>query len=739
MNIRNMRKRNRDSNAHHFFRLIGSKTILYTISFFLLSWLLALNTAISAENPTSPVATSNTRSFKLNKLIKVETVVMQGNRPSFNFYIPIPKNWQVNNLDLNLIFQHSPLLENTSTLTLSVGDVPIDSIFLTKDKQQPIHWNVTIPKEYISPKVTTINLNGWFKIGDKICQDTENKGNWVAISGNSDIVYHYMKSDWTPALVNFPQPFIHLDAPYKDVVTLLLPNRLTDTSFFPYFDFANILAQKASWRGVSFDLIHVNELGQKTLSHPAVLAATADNVDFTAIGQPGLLRLKNRQWVNLDGTVLPENSGFIWLTQYQQQPLLVISSNSTEGLNNTIRTLRSGLMQKMVNNPSFFLVKNKIDLPDNLENRSSITFQDLGYKDNMVFGVGQNALSYQFNLPTQFFGKNNSLNLVYSHSPFLEKIKLSSLSVNLNGVPIGGVELVPDSEGIKTLKLPLPANNLVVGKNNLTINFVLSLASSWCSKDYLAQAWGIIYQNSNLEFSSEDEDILDRPQLKDWPSLMTGNVFVSLPSEEEAYNNKKLINNLINFSSNLKNNTSLALLNHSKFEKSKIASYNTLLFTTAKSHSLFIEDLKKLFKNFLVSLKNTKDPVLTDIDKSVFENAFLESQGIGFARIWEKETDPNTHQMILYGYSPADLNLAVRLLDNGFKRESLSGNLAVSFENGSFTSLSPEDIQSQTESEATMKKVTQITSHLVLYVLATFLALIIIGLILRIFRKKSGD
>ncbi|WP_115711132.1 cellulose biosynthesis cyclic di-GMP-binding regulatory protein BcsB [Legionella sainthelensi] len=739
MNIRKMQKQNRDINAHHFLSLIGSKTILYVISFFLLSGVLALQNAISAENPTTSVTTNNTRSFKLNKLIKVETVVMQGNRPSFNFYIPIPKNWQVNNLDLNLILQYSPLLENISTLTMSVGDVPIDSIFLTKDKQQPIHWNVTIPKELLSSKVTTINLNGWFKIGDKICQDTENKGNWLTISGNSDIVYHYTKSDWQPALLNFPQPFIHLDAPYEDVVTLVLPNQLTDTSFFPYFDFANILAQKASWRGVSFDLIHLNELGNKILSHPAVLAATPDHVDFTTIGQPGLLRLKNQQWVNLDGTVLPGSSGFIWLTQYQQKPLLVISSNSTEGLTNTIRTLRSGLMQKMVNEPSFFLVNNKIALPENLGNQSTITFQDLGYKDNMVFGVGQNALSYQFNLPAQFFGKNNSLNLIYSHSPFLEKIKLSSLSVNLNGVPIGGVELIPDSEDIKTLKLPLPANNLVVGKNNLTINFVLSLASSWCSKDYLDQAWGIIYQNSNLEFSNENEDTLEKPQLKDWPSLMTGNVLVSLPSEVEAYKNEKLVNNLINFSSNLKNNTSLVLLNYSKFEKSKIASYNTLFFSTAKSDSLFLNHLKKLFKNFLLSLKNTKDPVLNDIDKSVFENAFLKNQGIGFARIWEEEANSNIHQMILYGYSPEDLNFAVRLLNNGFKRESLSGDLAVSFQNGSFTSLSPENIQSQTESEATMKKVTQVTSHVVIYVLILFLALIIIGLILRIFRPKSGD
>lgn len=112
----------------------------------------AFFTTLNASTLLSSTDSLIQQTYTLNQISKINTGILEGRKPSYTFYIPIPSQWEVLNIDLNLIIQFSPLLLNSSSLTLMVGDLPIDSIKLDKAVSQPILWRVSIPKALIQKK-----------------------------------------------------------------------------------------------------------------------------------------------------------------------------------------------------------------------------------------------------------------------------------------------------------------------------------------------------------------------------------------------------------------------------------------------------------------------------------------------------------------------------------------------------------------------------------------------------------
>ena len=62
-----------------------------------------------------------------------------------------------------------------------------------------------------------------------------------------------------------------------------------------------------------------------------------------------------------------------------------------------------------------------------------------------------------------------------------------------------------------------------------------------------------------------------------------------------------------------------------------------------------------------------------------------------------------------------ELSLATGLLNDTYKLGLLSGNLAVSFQNGTFTSLSSNEIQEHVQRELAMEHVSRLTINYILY------------------------
>lgn len=668
--------------------------------------------AAFAAKKTLLAGPSSAETFTLNQLSKVDTAVLEGKRPYFTFYIPIPEQWQINSIDLNLVIEFSPLLLNPSSLTLMVGDTPLDSIKLDSSKEQPLLWKITIPKAYISKKITTVRVVGYMKLSNEVCQDIENQANWVTLSGNSSITYNYRNKKTGWSLMEFPYPFIHKDAPFIDKVSFYLPAKIGADDFAPYFKFANLLAKKESWRGVEIDIENIKELPASGPTFPSVIIGTPETVDFSLLGSPEQLQLKNGTWLQNDGMPLSDDKSFIWLRRIGQQPVLIISANSKKGLTAAVESINSNQMHFTVTNPSFFVTQSAPVPAKKVTDKMNISFRDMGYKDKVVFGTGQSQLNYQFNLSAQYSHKPVQLVLNYSHSPFLQKEKASTMSVLINGFPIDGVVLQSDSAQKNVLEIELPQKQLLPGKNTLTITFTLQLSGAFCSRDYLSQAWSTIYDNSHLQFYQSDNP--NRRQIKSYPAIMEGVVVVSLPDKPEGYEDKQLVKNMIDFAMMLDKSSSLKVMD-TKSLKNEIGKYNFVYFSTGITDSPFIDSLKETLTSLVDNLNATSNPILRGIDKSIFINAFQKKQDIGFVSINSIGYQKDFTQLVLYGFTPKELSLALGLLNNTYKLGFLSGNLAVSFQNGTFTSLSSNDIQKNVQREIAMERGSRLTISYILY------------------------
>ena len=679
-----------------------------------------------AEGVVVPVDTTS-QTFTFYDISKLDTVKLTGTNPSYEFYIPIPLHWDANTLDISLIVQFSKILNASSSLTAMVGNTPIDTIKLDSKIEQPILWKFKIPKSYLNKKLITLRLVGDMRISDDICADRDNKGNWVTFSANSSVTYHYQLHLSGLNLAQFPFPFIQKNAPYVDMITLVIPDQLNAKLFGPYFMMANLLSHDASWRGVRFDIKPFSEFIQKPGTHPSILIGKPEHYDFSMFGTPENVTLNAGIW-GIHQTPLSEEDGVIWLTQYKNLPLLVISANKLKGIRSALGSIYSKSMNYLSSSADVFVAQPQKIVEKAWPETKIISFNELGYQDSVVFGSGENQQIYQFNLPHEYANNPVKLILNYSHSPFLQSDRPSSLTVSINDIPIGGTALKPDAAQLNQLEVVLPPEQLKIGQNTLSVMFTLVMQDNVCSRDYLSQVWGTIYANSFLEFHRSNEAV--KNQLKHYSQLTDGTVLLTLPEEEGVYRDVTLLNKMIQFATSFKDAQYLEVVTANDILIRGIE-HDSVSLVTHQDNPLLVARIQETLTKLINSLNTASSAMLKSIDSSIFTHAFNQEQNVGFATIRLSEKNGIYSRLTLYGYSANDLGIVLSLMNNQDKRHSLSGDLVVAFSNGTFTSLSTEEINTLVTTEATVAKMSRLTGILFISLFCVLAILVIVFFIWR--------
>lgn len=677
----------------------------------------------------------NEKTFTLYQISNIDTVVLRGKNSTQTFYIPLPALWNTQSLDLSFMIRFSPIFQSASTLTLTINDIPIDTIKLDSSKEESLNWKVTIPKQYIKNELLTVRIIGYMKISENACQDMENEGNWLTISGNSTVTYHFLKNLSPIDLSKFPYPFIQKDTPFKDKITFILPEKPNFFDVAPYFQLTNIFTRYASWRGVDYQIDSIEALKNGTVQTNALLVGTPETIDFSQFNIHYPLLLSNNRWIENKGRPLANGVGFIFLTPNPKNPtqsLLIISANDWGGINTMIQNLFADRFKYEINKTSFFIAR-PFDLPQTTRIKNSFSLKDLGYNDTVVFGNSQNRIDYQFNLPASLRNDDGLLVLNYSNSPFLDTNSASYLMVQLNDLPINGVKLDPNSAQQDALEVNLPKEKLKPGKNSLSILFDLHLEEQNCSRYYLSRAWGTIYDSSYFTFTKTDT--LEKVQLKYYPYLLSNEILVVLPSDDRVYQNKQFLLELFKFSTTLNTATSLTMSNDAAVTKSEDTHQDLIYLATAGSRPL-LTPLKTIFQDLQKNLNITTNKSLKSIDRAVFKNAFTSDQNVGFAGI-DNSSITNKVRLFLYGYTGEDLTLILSLMNDAYKLNFLSGNLAVAFKNGTYTNLSSSEINEQVHREVEIEKTGEITLKTLLFGGGGLLILIFVVLFIRSTRNKN--
>ncbi len=131
------------------------------------------------------------------------------------------------------------------------------------------------------------------------------------------------------------------------------------------------------------------------------------------------------------------------------------------------------------------------------------SFEFLGYQDVTLRGYQSNGAEYRFELPWGWsLTPDAYLNVHFAHG-FQGQIKLSTLEVQLNDIPINSVPLQETNSTDAWLNVPLPNTPLTTGRN--TLKFLVPYNPERCVDDSDKQIWLTIYQNSWLYLPRETQ------------------------------------------------------------------------------------------------------------------------------------------------------------------------------------------------------------------------------------------
>jgi hypothetical protein len=444
----------------------------------------------------------------LESLNNDQLIALQGLNSSQSLTIPIPKRWRPGDQNwLDFQIKASPLLDATrSSLTISLNNQPILSYNMAQITQTRQH--IRIPGNGLTPGSNSLTLMGTLYLpqdSETNCQNWDDPSRWLTIEPGGILHLSFVRQDLQADLANVPELFFeplekYLPESARRPALFVLPENSTSDDLSSLSTLSYLLGRhtntSADWR-------------PEIVTQPQFNTALAANRDIVFIGNAPA-EFQDKSGTDKDYVAVfssPWGGG--------NSVLIIGDANRQDGYSPAEvfgdRT-RSVLLR---GNLAF------VDHPAPAPRQpfpASLSFEDLGYLDRTVRGIGQHNLIYSLYIPYELQPLLVKLNLGLVHSPDLDMQK-SSFTVYLNGFDVAGIRPSSGNSSGAQITVGLPAKRFKPGINFLRISFDLHLPYSSCERT-LDSVWSTILNNSTVEITYRSQAPI--PSLKHFPLPFSG-------------------------------------------------------------------------------------------------------------------------------------------------------------------------------------------------------------------------
>lgn len=442
---------------------------------------------------------------------------LSGAKPTSAVYIPIPVQMEISQATLNLNVEYSPLLLNTSSLTVQVNGDPVSSLMLTNKNNGKIQWRVDIPTQYVKAgSLAGIRFVGFLRVTDDICADYSNPASWLRVDDNSALVLQYRLLDFAPSLAQFPYPFIAKQSMTPGQALLVVPDQTSGHDLVPALRVASVLGAQATFRGVDVDIASESQLSNDQKKNQNLIFVGVQN-KFAALPNT------SDTLTEKDGLLMMGVSPFS-----DSHALLEVTSASLEGVDIAARMLMQPGNLKIIKGNRWVVTPESLEKENHAIDWKNVTLEELGYKDQAAIGFGASTLSYTLDLPNNKIPKMINMNMLLSHSPF-EKTDNSQVSIAVNGVNQAGVLINESVSEKKDWPISIEDGVLKPGKNIVDFIFDLNTAQYGCATHYDFRNWGVIFAQSVLNIAFRDG--MPNAALSDFPIPFSDNTWIVIPNE----------------------------------------------------------------------------------------------------------------------------------------------------------------------------------------------------------------
>ena len=430
-------------------------------------------------------------------------VELQGLISSQTLNIPIPQNWLINEGNwLEFKITASPLLDSErSSLTISLNGLQVNSYRLTRIPR--IRQRILIPANMFTQGNNTLTFTGTLYLPDDPqtnCLNWDDPSRWAAIDPGGLLHLSFARRDLKAELSNFPRVLIeplekYLPEGAKRQALIVLPENITQDDL-------------TSLSTISYEL--GSHADVKNDWRPEIVTENQLNADITAnrniifIGQAPP-EFRDEISNDRDSVALfPSPWGI------GNAVMLIGDQNRQDGF--TPASIFSDRAKSILLHGNVAYVdQNPLPAPQPFSN--NVSFEDLGYLDRTVRGIGQQNLIYSLYIPYEIEPVLAKLNLGLVHAPDLDILN-SSFTVYLNGFSIAGILPNSRSSTADPITIGLPAKRFRRGINFIRVTFDLHVPHSSCERA-LESVWATVLNSSTLEINYRNH--IPIPSLKDFP------------------------------------------------------------------------------------------------------------------------------------------------------------------------------------------------------------------------------
>lgn len=686
-----------------------------------------------------------TNAFALEKTITLKQLTTQdsisfvGPGAEKALYFPAPTHWQINHISLHLLVKNSNMPNHPTSLTAFVNNQPINSFNLQSMASQPASWDMTLPSSVIQGEtVTMIIKSGWEIKDGTVCRNFSDPSFWTTLDGQSTITYDYSEKPFLASLATFPQPFINSSAIEKDHVTFVLPNEFDHNDLETLFFATQTLTRLQTWRGILLDGIKDIELNdsKRNTTHLIVIGNGKNNslLSSTTISWP-LAQNNQHEWIDQHQQKIPDDTGIIMIASSPWNPhyaILAITGNSDVAIKKAVSWLRYPKLNRSLLATNYALIKQTPATSPLLPiNWSQVSFKELGFKTQTIYGNGENTLNYVIKLPPDKIAKNMTITVNYKTSPLLSKTANSFLALSVNQQPISGIRLNPDTGDEETWQINIKGDDLLRGDNLLSFTFHLKFHNNACENDDETLAYASINATSSLDVHFKNKS--------GWLNFHSFNgtynpVTLFLPTQDQLFSSSDLLSTIIAFGKALIHVPAFNIADDANI-LNKTYQTNDLIFIGKFAQNKVLAGIQAhfpiSFKNGLLDIKPSLLPLIAMSGET--PNALLE--------IIPSPFFVDRTLLLISANTLNDYDLALDVLSNESKNRFLKGDTALIYANGTYTSINTQELLARAENKHRILEANLLGSTgLITFLIVFFggIGLLIIYRRLRRYFSKNG-
>lgn len=314
----------------------------------------------------------------------------------------------------------------------------------------------------------------------------------------------------TNAISDFPYPYFKNDESFPYNAKLIYPDNYISSDLSPMFTFISNIGK-------------ILKFEKKDLKFASSEDIKKNDSNFIFIGSIKTMPSSLQNYLSKDEIERAKRDALIkeiYLSSDHKYKLLLVTSSNIKSLNNAVISLTDNELVKQMKNSSIWISENQIFSSTSSKNNELITLKSLGYSSTLFEGIKKGISNFSYSIPKNWDIDENSKFILKGKISGVIDLERSAVSVFINGIPAGSVNLNTFSSNDFITEFKIPSEIINEPTYNIKIVYNLKVLDDKCDLNFRNDLWAFISNETALllphsEKTSYTLNNLSAPFIKD--------------------------------------------------------------------------------------------------------------------------------------------------------------------------------------------------------------------------------